>query len=412
MTQFSIPLNIPNLELVSQRTDSKGHIYISVVSSKHEVPCKNCGKPATKRNGTSPELKIRHLPVFDTPVFLLIRPVRYQCQHCDNHTNTVEKYDWCDQKSRISKALEEYLMRRLISSTISDVSRKESISYKKVVSALERQVSSTVDWSQYTSLNTLGIDEISLKKGHKDYLTIISARSETGDMSILAVLEGRLKETIKSFLESIPQHLKKTVKSVCTDMYDGFVNAVVEVFGIKVLVIDRYHVAKLYRAPLDKLRISEMKRLKNVLSAKDYSELDGMMWILRKKHECLSQADKWKLALLYQYSPDLKEAHQFALKLTHIMNTHSSKKSATAKIYRWITAVKKRRLTCFKGFVATLEKYKHGITNYFIFRKNSGFVEGLNNKIKVIKRRCYGILKPETLFQRIFLDLKGYELYV
>jgi transposase len=66
----------------------------------------------------------------------------------------------------------------------------------------------------------------------------------------------------------------------------------------------------------------------------------------------------------------------------------------------------------FKTFIGTLEKYKNGIANYFKLRKNSGFVEGLNNKIKVIKRRCYGVLKPETLFQRVFLDLKGYELYI
>ncbi|WP_295612960.1 transposase, partial [uncultured Lamprocystis sp.] len=51
------------------------------------------------------------------------------------------------------------------------------------------------------------------------------------------------------------------------------------------------------------------------------------------------------------------------------------------------------------------------ITNYFLGRHNSGFVEGLNNKIKVIKRRCYGILNLGHLFQRIQLDLVGYKLY-
>ncbi len=51
------------------------------------------------------------------------------------------------------------------------------------------------------------------------------------------------------------------------------------------------------------------------------------------------------------------------------------------------------------------------ITNYFIARKNSGFVEGLNNKVKVIKRRCYGIFDRVHLFQRITLDLGGYEQF-
>ena len=51
------------------------------------------------------------------------------------------------------------------------------------------------------------------------------------------------------------------------------------------------------------------------------------------------------------------------------------------------------------------------IANYFIDRQTSGFVEGLNNKIKVIKRRCYGILNVKHLFQRIHLDLSGYALF-
>ena len=75
-------------------------------------------------------------------------------------------------------------------------------------------------------------------------------------------------------------------------MYDGFVNSAEEVFGSRVVVIDRYHVSKLYREPLDKLRIEEMKRLKSILPQEEYAKLEGMMWIIRKKHECLSAQDK------------------------------------------------------------------------------------------------------------------------
>jgi transposase len=61
--------------------------------------------------------------------------------------------------------------------------------------------------------------------------------------------------------------------------------------------------------------------------------------------------------------------------------------------------------TTSKEFNATLDCYLEQIVNYFIYRHSSGFVEELNNKIKVIKRRCYGILNAEHLFQRIFLDI-------
>ena len=112
-----------------------------------------------------------------------------------------------------------------------------------------------------------------------------------------------------------------------------------------------------------------------------------------------------------KYSPRLKEGHTYALRLTHIFNTHINRKSAVAKIDRWIQSVEKSNLNIFNGFITTLTKYKPYIGNYFKARKNSGFVEGLNNKIKVLKRRCYGLFNTESLFQRLFLDLQGIEIY-
>lgn len=176
-------------------------------------------------------------------------------------------------------------------------------------------------------------------------------------------------------------------------------------------MVDRYHVSKLYRQPLDNLRIKEMKRLKKALSHQEYTKLEGMMWILRKHHECLTEADKEALELLYTHSPLLKSAHSYALKFTHIFNTHSNRKDAMAKIDRWIASVEKSDISCFNTFIKTLIKYKFGIVNYFKSRKSSGFVEGLNNKINVIKRRSYGFFKVESLFQRLVLDLRGFDMF-
>ncbi|CAK0759298.1 hypothetical protein CCP4SC76_3110006 [Gammaproteobacteria bacterium] len=77
----------------------------------------------------------------------------------------------------------------------------------------------------------------------------------------------------------------------------------------------------------------------------------------------------------------------------------------------WMARVRSSNIRCFDAFLKTLEARKNEITNYFFERHTSGFVEGLNNKIKVIKRRCYGIFNIGNLFQRINLDLIGYSLY-
>jgi len=75
-------------------------------------------------------------------------------------------------------------------------------------------------------------------------------------------------------------------------MYDGFINAAKEVFGDKVKsIVDRFHVAKLYRKGLDTLRKAEMKRLKNTLWKEEYTKLKNVMWILRKDKDQLSDEE-------------------------------------------------------------------------------------------------------------------------
>lgn len=157
----------------------------------------------------------------------------------------------------------------------------------------------------------IGLDEISLKKGHRDFVAIITGRIET-ETIILGVLPDRTKATVKAFLRGIPQRVRHTIHSVCADMYEGFVNAAKEVFGKRVkIVIDRFHVAKLYRSGLDSLRKHELKRLQQELSEEAYGQLKGAMWALRKSEEQLTDGDKDVLVCLFEHSPCLKMAYEF-----------------------------------------------------------------------------------------------------
>ncbi len=94
--------------------------------------------------------------------------------------------------------------------------------------------------------------------------------------------------------------------------------------------------------------------------------------------------------------------------LTAIFQLKISKAEAQAKIQDWVERVHPSGLHCFADFLQTLTRWWDEITNYFVNRDSSGFVEGLNNKFKVRKRRCYGIFNLNHLFQRIYLDLEGY----
>jgi transposase len=117
------------------------------------------------------------------------------------------------------------------------------------------------------------------------------------------------------------------------------------------------------------------------------------------------------LELLFECSPALRQAHRWREKLTAIFETKHTKESAAVAIRAWIKGVKRSGLDCFDKFLDTLEQWMDEITNYFISRLTSGWVEGLNNKIKVLKRRCYGLTNIPNFFRRLWLDLHGFEAF-
>lgn len=407
MTTISIPINLPNIEIISTTILDNGDIIVHVKSTETGTYCKHCGKYITKYHGLNKVVILNNLPAFGNSVYIKFQPVRFQCPDCDGNPTTTQKPSWYQSIGQCTTPYAKYIINLLVNSTIIDVARKEDIPYKKVVSIIKYSIPDKIDWSNIKEIKYLGIDEISLKKGHKSFVVIISTKIN-GKPVVLGVLKDRKKLTVKEFLLSIPNHLAKTIEDVCCDMYDGFINAAKEVFGLAVnIVIDRFHVAKNYRNAIDSVRKKEMKRLKLELSEDDYKKLKNVMWILRKKHNTLSDEEKVILSLLFKFSPLIKSAYNFQNKLTETFNKPISQKQAKRKIKQWISNVQKSGLTCFDTFIKTFRKLWNEIINYFINRLNSGFVEGLNNKIKVLKRRCYGIFNVENLFQRISIDLAG-----
>jgi transposase len=413
MSHFQIPLDIPDVEILRVEQNQSEDFIITVKSTKKSCRCRKCGNEATKVYSNAETILLRHLPILGHEVYIRITPVRYQCEYCDDKTTTTEQASWYTRRSKFTKAYEEYLMKLLINSTLKDVSSKENVTPDDMEGVLNRQINRKVNWSEFNQITILGLDEIALKKGHKDFVVIVSTQIK-GQIKILSILPDRLKETVKIFINSIPDHLRSTIKIACCDMYDGYINAVKEIFGNKVkVIIDRFHVAKNYRKCVDSARMAELKRLQKELTEEEYKKLKGAMWALRKKEEDLTEDEKEVLSILFKHSPMLRKAYQFQNNLTEIFNKNINKQKASKLIKKWISKVEKSELSCFDKFISTLNKYWNDILNYFYRkqRKNSGFIEGLNNKIKVIKRRCYGIFKIENLFQRIFLDLEGYTMY-
>jgi transposase len=408
---ISLPLDIPDVRVLDVKMNKAGDYIITVESTLKSAKCRICGRKITKFHGHDKWITLRHLTILGKRVYIRLRPKRYLCPYCSDKPTSTQQLSWYKPKSPHTKAYEEHVLFQLVNSTIQDVGLKERLGYDAVEGIVDRYIDHQVNWNRFQRLDVLGLDEIALKKGHRDYVVIVSARLANGRVVLLAVLPDREKETVKKFLISIPERLRRTIHTVCTDMYKGYINAVKEELGEAIVVVDRYHVATKYRDCADALRKEELNRLKNELPQEAYEPLKGAMWPFRKKQTELTPEEAELLERLFAYSPDLKLAYTLREELTAIFEQDLTKAEATTAIKAWRKKVEDSGLTCFDSFLTTLDNYLDEITNYFLSRHSSGFVEGLNNKIKVLKRRCYGLLNLDHFFQRLFLDLEGYRLF-
>jgi len=412
---ITLPLDIPDVEILSVNANEHGDYIVTVESTQNSAICQSCGARITKLNGCGREIELRHLPILGHRLYIRLSPKRYECPNCNGKTTT-QKLDWYEEKSPHTKAYDRHLMLQLVNSTVEDVSRKEDVGYDAVEGAIERCIQVSVDWNQFTELEIIGIDEIAMRKGHRDFVAIITTQQSDGRVALLGVLVDRQKDTVRQFFERIPKHLWPTMKKVCTDMWEGYSNAVTEFRSAHdevslEVVVDRFHVAENYRECVDRLRKQECRRLKKELSEAEYAEIQDVMWPIRKNKADLTVEEQEKLDRVFNYSPDLKLAYDFREELTAIFELPLTKEEAQEHILEWQNRVSQSVLTCFDKFLITLNNWLDKIVNYFAGRFSSGFVEGLNNKLKTTKRRCYGILKTTTLFQRLYLDIEGYRRF-
>jgi transposase len=409
--QIMISLDIPDVRIVQTQLTAQGEYVITVESTLTSAVCHRCGRMIRKSYGTDDWVSVQHLPILGRPVYLRYRPKRYRCDTCEGRPTTTQQLTWHTPNSPQTNAYDTHLLLQLVNATIEDVRLKERLPYDVVLGVIERRIDQQVDWTRYTELGVLGLDEIALKKGHRDFVVIVTAQLPDGHLVILGVLPDREKVTVKRFLTSIPAPLRETIETLCTDMYPGYINAAREVLSHVRIVIDRFHVAEQYRAAADAVRKQELNRLKRELPKAEYQQLKGSLWAFRKNQADLSPDEQTVLARLLGYSVELAAAHLLREELTAIFEQAPSLAQAQTELRAWQERVRHSGLTCFDTFLNTLDHWWSEITNYFVHRNSSGFVEGLNNKIKVLKRRCYGLFNLGHLFQRIFLDLEGYRLF-
>jgi len=228
----------------------------------------------------------------------------------------------------------------------------------------------------------VSIDEISKRKGHQDFATVV-CDIERG--TLLEVIDSHHQEEIIEVLKQQPQEVREQVKEVSIDMWGGFPKVVRDVFPNAQVVFDRFHVIKAVNEELNKVRKQTGMTVK------------GSKFILLKNGGDLTEEEQTKLIPILNSSKRLKLAYELKEEFREIFETGDSVESGKEQLLLWLK--KARAVYC--DVLTTIRNHLDGICNYFLSCTTSGVMEGINNRIKLIKRQAYGFVNFDNFRARL-----------
>lgn len=250
---------------------------------------------------------------------------------------------------------------------------------------------------QETPFRVLNIDEIAQEKGHGNFVLVLSAPEEG---YVLDVLPDRERKTLEKWLDGLSPEVKKAIKTVNLDMWEPYTLAVKAKLTQARIVVDRFHVMKNLNHCLTLAR----REIQRTDSDEIKEQLKGSRWALVKNEKDLNDKQRAKLETVYQVSPELKVCHQLKEQFRTIFETITDREKARNALLQWIKQVQKQNVVALQSFLATLNNWFELILNYFIERWTNAFAEGVNNKIKLIKRRAFGFTNFDHFRLRILVE--------
>lgn len=361
--------------------------------------CSCCGKAC----GCYDHLEWREfefVPLWGIPVYFCYYMRRVNCKRCGIK---VEQVPWCDGKQTMTKAFILFLGEWAKKLSWQETARSFKTSWHKVFSAVKYVVEWGLANRQLDHVESIGVDEIAWKKGHK-YLTLVY-QIDTYCTRLLWIGEDRTIKTFLKFFRIFGKENAKKLKHICSDMWKPYINVIKKKAPQALHILDRFHIVSMMNKAIDEVRAGERRQLQQ-----DGYEpiLKKTRWCLLKRKENLTEKQEATLNKLVKYN--LKSVRAYLLKEDfHGFWEYVSDWWAGQFLDRWCARVMRSKIEPMKKVAKTIRKHKPLILNWFKAKKafSSGIVEGLNNKVRVVTRKAYGFREFSCIEIALYHQLGG-----
>ena len=388
-------ISLPGFEeiTITKAEMIEGCYHLHMECEKKNHTCPECGNQ-TQRVHDYRLQKVQHLKLFERQSVVFYRKRRYVCPCGKRFYETngfVQRYQ--RQSVEWNQALN---LRVVKGKTFKETGLLFFTSSSTVMRRFDTLASTQLQEVEELP-RVIAIDEYKGDTDKGKYQLII-ADGETRQP--IDILPNRSKKTIEQYLR------KKggKVEIVSMDMSYSFKAALQKVLDKPIIVADRFHFSRYIYWALDKVR----RRVQSTFNDYDRKKGKRVRHLFYKRSENTTSEDRWILERYFQLSDelrrayDLKEAYQTWFRFSK-ENGAIQLEEMKERLMDWYVQVEKEKIPEFIEVIKTFQNWQTEILNSFIFGYSNGFLEGINNQTKVIKRNGFGFRRFDRLRSKVLL---------
>ena len=365
---------------------------------EHPRVCSGCGKPCPSIHDTA-ERWIDDLPILGADTRLLVHRVRVACPDCGPK---LERLGWLEPYARVTVRLAENVARLCRVLSIKHAADYFGLDWKTVKEIDKAHLGRTLGPIDLDGVTKLAMDEFAIQKGHRYATVVIDPTCKR----VLWIGRGRSRDDVRPFFELLGPERCRQIRAVAMDMNAAFDLEVKRHCPNAEVVYDLFHVvAKYGREVVDRVRVDEANRVKHDKPARKV--IKGSRWLLlRNKDNIEKQEDRVRLAELLKANRTLLKVYLLKDDLKELW-AYRHTGYATKFWEHWFSRAIRSRIEPLKAFARKLKGYLAGILSHCRYPLHTSVLEGINNKIKVIKRMAYGFRDDAYFFLKIRAAFPG-----
>jgi transposase len=333
------------------------------------------------------------LDIVGKEVWLIIKVRQFYCPTCNKYFS--ESLNFADSGKSYTHRQSKWVFDLCAQQPFSEVGALVNMNAKTVENLYFFQAASRLDIKErFNNVKRLGIDEISHRKGKKDFCCVLTDLDRGIELDILPT---RKKDAIIAYFKELGTKICNQIEVVACDIWEPYISLAKECFPNAIVTLDRFHVVKLLNNGLDTYRKALRKAFGHMI------EYKKLKWILFKQPKHCSTEEKTLLNIAFEKSKDLKQIYDLRNDFNQIYETSNTILDMTTRIDNWLIKAKKMDFDCIKPFIKTLQNWKNEIATFGKTHVTNAATEGLNNLIRHMKRLSFGMPNFEHMRIRVLM---------